>query len=321
MFLAALLLIPFVGTRRTFLVFAVLLGPCRSSALPRRAAVVPPRLRRPCCSLPVGDAQVDRQRAGDLGDGDPVRLRAGARAGRRRPAARAERGPGDPLRVPPGHVPDRQLLGRVPGAAVRHRPRRRGRSRSSATPPEPSPARTATTSPRARVDAVEIDGALTDVGRRLFDLRGPDLHLHTADARPFLRRTDRRCDAIPVDAYRQPYIPFYLVTREFFAGGPRPPGARRHGDGQRRPPGGLRAPGEGAGRDDGRRLRPRDARPERGHQHDPRRHATRPCRRRPSRRPPRPPAWSPWRARRPGGSRRPCGAATSTPTTARRWSG
>jgi spermidine synthase len=71
--------------------------------------------------------------------------------------------------------------------------------------------------PRTRVDAVEIDGALSDVGRRLFDLRGPNLHLHTADARPFLRRTDRRYDLIVVDAYRQPYIPFYLATREFFA--------------------------------------------------------------------------------------------------------
>jgi spermidine synthase len=71
--------------------------------------------------------------------------------------------------------------------------------------------------PRTRVDAVEIDGALTDVGRRLFDLRGPNLHLHTADARPFLRRTERRYDLIVVDAYRQPYIPFYLATREFFA--------------------------------------------------------------------------------------------------------
>ena len=71
--------------------------------------------------------------------------------------------------------------------------------------------------PRARVDGVEIDGALTDVGRRLFDLRGPNLHTHTADARPFLRRSDRRWDVIVVDAYRQPYIPFYLTTREFFA--------------------------------------------------------------------------------------------------------
>jgi spermidine synthase len=38
----------------------------------------------------------------------------------------------------------------------------------------------------------------------------------TADARPFLRRSTGRYDAIFIDAYRQPYIPFYLATREFF---------------------------------------------------------------------------------------------------------
>jgi hypothetical protein len=47
-------------------------------------------------------------------------------------------------------------------------------------------------------------------------MRGPNLHVHTADARPFLRDATRRWDVIVVDAYRQPYIPFYLATREFF---------------------------------------------------------------------------------------------------------
>jgi len=40
--------------------------------------------------------------------------------------------------------------------------------------------------------------------------------VHTADARPFLRTTRERYDLIVVDAYRQPYVPFYLATREFF---------------------------------------------------------------------------------------------------------
>jgi spermidine synthase len=43
------------------------------------------------------------------------------------------------------------------------------------------------------------------------------LHFITADARPWLAATSRRYDAIFLDAYRQPYIPFYLTTREFFA--------------------------------------------------------------------------------------------------------
>jgi spermidine synthase len=71
--------------------------------------------------------------------------------------------------------------------------------------------------PQTTVDAVEIDGELLDIGRRWFGLRpGPRLRLHTQDARPFLRSTTERYDAIFVDAYRQPYIPFYLTTKEFF---------------------------------------------------------------------------------------------------------
>ena len=42
------------------------------------------------------------------------------------------------------------------------------------------------------------------------------LHLYHEDARPFLRRIDATYDVLSVDAYRQPYIPFYLTTKEFF---------------------------------------------------------------------------------------------------------
>jgi spermidine synthase len=71
--------------------------------------------------------------------------------------------------------------------------------------------------PSTRVDAVELDGELTAIGKRYFGLQGPRLHLYTADARPWLEQSTARYDAIFLDAYRQPYIPFYLVTREFFA--------------------------------------------------------------------------------------------------------
>ncbi|MGZ4297630.1 MAG: spermidine synthase [Solirubrobacteraceae bacterium] len=71
--------------------------------------------------------------------------------------------------------------------------------------------------PATRVDAVELDGKLTEIGRRYFHLSGPRLHLYTADARPWLQASPARYDAIFLDAYRQPYIPFYLVTRQFFA--------------------------------------------------------------------------------------------------------
>ncbi|HEX5713326.1 MAG TPA: fused MFS/spermidine synthase [Solirubrobacterales bacterium] len=70
--------------------------------------------------------------------------------------------------------------------------------------------------PETWVDAVEIDGELTDLGRRYFGLRNPRMETYAEDARPWLERNAGGYDAIMVDAYRQPYIPFYLTTREFF---------------------------------------------------------------------------------------------------------
>lgn len=70
--------------------------------------------------------------------------------------------------------------------------------------------------PGTRVDAVEIDGALTSIGVHYFGLRGPRLHVYTADARPWLAASTARYGAIFLDAYRMPYIPFYLATHEFF---------------------------------------------------------------------------------------------------------
>jgi spermidine synthase len=71
--------------------------------------------------------------------------------------------------------------------------------------------------PAARIDGVELDPAVTAVGRRWFGLGdNPRLTVHTADARPFLRASRSRYDLILIDAYRQPYVPFYLATRKFF---------------------------------------------------------------------------------------------------------
>jgi spermidine synthase len=72
--------------------------------------------------------------------------------------------------------------------------------------------------PGAAIDGVEIDPAVTRVGRRYFGLAdNPRVRTFDADARPYLRRTDERYDLVFVDAYHQPYVPFYLATREFFA--------------------------------------------------------------------------------------------------------
>jgi len=71
--------------------------------------------------------------------------------------------------------------------------------------------------PAAAIDGVELDPAVTRAGRRFLGL-GDNLRLtvHHTDARPYLRASRSRYDLIVVDAYRQPYVPFYLATREFF---------------------------------------------------------------------------------------------------------
>jgi spermidine synthase len=71
--------------------------------------------------------------------------------------------------------------------------------------------------PGVRIDGVELDPAVSKAGRRYFEMgRIPGLEIHDMDARTYLRQTDRRYDLIVVDAYRPPYVPFYLATREFF---------------------------------------------------------------------------------------------------------
>ena len=71
--------------------------------------------------------------------------------------------------------------------------------------------------PDVQIDGVEIDPKVTEVGRRYFGLDdNPRLHVITADGRPYLASTDKRYDIIAIDAYHQPYIPFYLATEEFF---------------------------------------------------------------------------------------------------------
>jgi spermidine synthase len=70
--------------------------------------------------------------------------------------------------------------------------------------------------PEIEIDAVEIDPDVTEVGTELFDFEGEKITKHNADARPWLQAQTKKFDSILVDAYRQPYIPFYLTTLEFF---------------------------------------------------------------------------------------------------------
>jgi spermidine synthase len=218
-FLAALVLIPFAGTHRTFLAFAFALALVAVPGLPRASAAVAVVLAI-LLALPPGGIDLN------LAGGGRVIYEAETQY----QYARVVEEPGGErwLQLNEGvathsvYVPGSYLTGNywdgflvLPFAA---RP--------------VAPARIAilgdaggTTArawghyfPQTQIDAVELDGQLTEIGRRFLALEPrPQLHTITADARPWLASVSRRYDAIFLDAYRQPYIPFYLATREFFA--------------------------------------------------------------------------------------------------------
>ena len=215
-FLAALVLVPFAGTQRTFLAFGAALAAVAAPALRREALLVPAAIVAAIAIAPVpGKAAPDGARVIDevetpyqyarvVEDADGTRrleLNEGVAVhSKYRPGAYLTDDYWDDFLVLPFAVRDRAprrvaILGNAAGTTAREYGH---------------------FYPGTAVDAVEIDGRLTEIGRRLFDLRGPRLRVVTADARPYLRATRARYDAIFVDAYRQPYIPFYLTTREFF---------------------------------------------------------------------------------------------------------
>ncbi len=216
-FAAALLLIPLIGTRRTFVVLALALGIVAALGLGSRRAILLPVaialllfIPPPGVGTDVSGARViystetpyQYARVLQFRDGERwLQLNEGvAIHSLYRPWSYLTGGYWDdflvlPLAVGRG-VPGRiAILGDAAGTVARAYGHY---------------------FPATRVDAVELDGALTSIGKRYFGLRGPDLHLYTADARPWLAASSARYDSIFLDAYRQPYIPFYLVTKEFF---------------------------------------------------------------------------------------------------------
>jgi predicted membrane-bound spermidine synthase len=216
-FLAALLLIPLVGTQRTFLAFAVAVAAVAALGLRRRWLVVPVALAT-LLALPVGtvkgsdegrvveeaDTAHQYARVVEYPDGErQLELNEGQ-------AVHSIWRPGTVLT---GDVWDGYLI--VPFARLATPPGRLAILGNGAGTTARAYERYF---PATRIDAVEIDGELFDIGRRWFGLRErPQLRMFAEDARPFLRRIGERYDAIFVDAYRQPYIPFYLTSREFFA--------------------------------------------------------------------------------------------------------
>jgi spermidine synthase len=213
---AALLLIPFAGTQRTFLIFALALALVAALGVGWRVAAVPALLGA-AIALSAGavkatdegrvlyEAESQHQyiRVIEEEDGDRIlELNEGQAIHSLLPASGYLTDDyWDSFLVLPfvsGVDPPRRIaiLGNAGGTIARQYGRYW---------------------PRTEVDAVEIDPKLSEIGYRYFDMgSNPNLTVFDEDARPWLRRAADDYDLIAVDAYRQPYIPFYLATREFF---------------------------------------------------------------------------------------------------------
>ncbi len=70
--------------------------------------------------------------------------------------------------------------------------------------------------PNIRIDGIEIDPVIVEVGRKYFHMTMPNLNVIVQDGRVALAQSDQKYQVISVDAYRPPYIPWHLTTVEFF---------------------------------------------------------------------------------------------------------
>jgi spermidine synthase len=70
--------------------------------------------------------------------------------------------------------------------------------------------------PNVSIDGFEIDPKIVQVGRDYFGMNLPNLNVIIGDGRWGLEKSAQKYDLISVDAYRPPYIPPQLTTREFF---------------------------------------------------------------------------------------------------------
>jgi spermidine synthase len=214
---AALLLIPFVGTQRTFLIFALTLALVAAAGLGWRYLSLPAVVGA-VIAIPVGTVKADTEEGDRVIYETETRLQYARVVEEPDGTRKLELNEGvaeHSLFRPGSYLTGNYWDGLVvaPFAALERAPSRVAILGNAAG----TVARAyGHYFPGTHIDAVEIDPELTRIGRRYFDLRAPHLAVHHEDARPWLRDSDGDYDVIVLDAYRQPYIPFYLATREFF---------------------------------------------------------------------------------------------------------
>ncbi len=66
------------------------------------------------------------------------------------------------------------------------------------------------------IDGYELDPKIVEVGQKYFGMTMPNLNIIIGDGRLNLEQSEYHYDIIAVDAYRPPYIPPHMTTREFF---------------------------------------------------------------------------------------------------------
>lgn len=225
-FLPVLVLIPWVGTTRTFLILGALLfvpsviGLVRLRAMPQLAFAGALAAVVALVTILDGGGPVRPAQGGDLvheaesqdnyiqvvRDGTSIELSLNdghATHSIYDPTARLTEGPWDyfmvgPLFNPtqaPARIDNAMLIGLAGGTV--------SKQLTAAYGPIP-------------IDGVEIDPEIVAVGRDYFEMNEPNLNVIVGDGRYVLRTSDQTYDLIGVDAYKQPYIPFQLTSREFF---------------------------------------------------------------------------------------------------------
>lgn len=71
--------------------------------------------------------------------------------------------------------------------------------------------------PDTKIDVIEIDPDVIDAAKTYFNLEtNPRLQIFNDDARKHLSMFDKKYDLIILDAYATNYIPYHLMTHEFF---------------------------------------------------------------------------------------------------------
>ncbi len=70
--------------------------------------------------------------------------------------------------------------------------------------------------PNVVIDGWEIDPRIVQVGQQYFAMDLPNLNVYVQDGRWGLEQSPETYDLVIVDAYRPPYIPPHLTTQEFF---------------------------------------------------------------------------------------------------------